>query len=111
MKPNTYTKLYVHCVFTPKGRTSLLTDSIRDRVHRYIYGTVKEKKCYPVVINGTKDHVHILLGFGPTVCISDLIRPMTALSLSTFSLICFTSIAILNSPLVLGYQFAHACLL
>lgn len=74
MKPNTYTKLYAHCVFTPKGRSSLLTDSIRDRVHKYIYGIVIEKKCYPVAINGTKDHVHILLGFRPTVCISDLIR-------------------------------------
>jgi len=74
MKPNTYTKLYAHCVFTPKGRNSLLTDSIRDRVHKYIYGIIKEKKCYPVAINGTKDHVHILFGFGPTICISDLIR-------------------------------------
>ena len=74
MKPNTYTKLYVHCVFSPKGKTCLLTDSIRDRVHKYIYGIVKEKKCYPVAINGTKDHIHILLGFGPTVSISDLIR-------------------------------------
>jgi putative transposase len=74
MKPNTYTKLYAHCVFTPKGRSSLLTDSIRGRVHKYIYGTIKEKKCYPVAINGTRDHIHILLGFAPTISISDLIR-------------------------------------
>jgi putative transposase len=74
MKPNTYTRLYAHCVFTPKGKSSLLTDSIRDRVHKYIYGIIKEKKCYPVAINGTKDHIHILIGFGPTISISDLIR-------------------------------------
>ncbi|MBW6502268.1 MAG: IS200/IS605 family transposase [Bacteroidales bacterium] len=74
MKPNTYTKLYAHCVFTPKGRHSLLTDSIRDRVHKYIYGIIKEKKCFPVAINGTKDHIHILIGFVPTTCISDLLR-------------------------------------
>ena len=74
MKPNTYTKLYPHCVFTPKGKASLLTDSIRDRVHKYVYGIIKEKKCYPVAINGTKDHIHILVGFPPTVNICDLIR-------------------------------------
>ena len=74
MKPNTYTKMYVHCVFSPKGKRSLLVDSIRDRVHKYIYGIIKEKKCYPVAINGTKDHIHILFGFGPTICISELIR-------------------------------------
>jgi putative transposase len=74
MKPNTYTRLYAHCVFTPRGKASLLTDSIRERVHKYIYGIIKEKKCFPVAINGTKDHIHILVGFGPTVCLSDLVR-------------------------------------
>jgi len=74
MKPNTFTRLYVHCVFTPKGKDSMLTDSIRIRIHKYIYGIIKEKKCYPVAINGTKDHIHILVGFIPTISISDLIR-------------------------------------
>jgi len=74
MKPNTYTKLYVHYVFTPKGRDSLLTDSIRDKVHKYIYGVIKEKKCFPVIINGTKDHIHLLIGFNPLISISDLVR-------------------------------------
>jgi putative transposase len=74
MKPNTFTKLYVHAVFSPKGKTSLLTDSIRGNVHKYIYGILKKKKCYPVAINGTKDHIHILYGFPPIISISDLIR-------------------------------------
>jgi len=74
MKPNTYTKLYAHLVFTPKGRTSMLTDSIRAKTHKYIYGIIIEKKCFPVVINGTRDHIHILAGFSPTIAISDLVR-------------------------------------
>ncbi len=74
MKPNTYSKLYAHIVFTPKGRASLLTDPIRTLIHKYIYGIIVEKKCYPLAINGTKDHVHILVGFPPTIAISDLIR-------------------------------------
>jgi putative transposase len=74
MKSNTYTKLYAHIVFSPKGRNSLLTDRIRIIVHKYIYGTIIEKKCYPVLINGTTDHIHILVGFPPTIAISDLVR-------------------------------------
>jgi REP element-mobilizing transposase RayT len=74
MKPNTYSKLYAHLVFTPRGRTCLLADSIRESVHRYIYGIITEQKCYPVAINGTKDHYHLLVGFPPTMAISDLIR-------------------------------------
>jgi len=74
MKPNTYSKLYAHIVFTPKGRNSLITDSIRVPLHKYIYGIITEKKCYPVAINGTNDHIHILTGFPPTIALSDLIR-------------------------------------
>ena len=47
MKPNTYTKFYAHCVFTPKGKSSLLTESIRDRVNKYVLNQEehhKEKK-------------------------------------------------------------------
>jgi len=74
MKPNTFTKLYVHCIFTPKGRNSLLNDSIRIKVHKYIYGIIQEKKCFPVAINGTKDHIHLRIGFPPTITIADLMR-------------------------------------
>ena len=74
MKPNTYTKLYAHCVFTPKGRHNMLNDSIRDNVHKYIYGIIEGKKCKPIAINGTHDHIHILLGFIPSLSIENLVR-------------------------------------
>jgi putative transposase len=74
MKPNTYTKLYAHCVFAPKGRHSLLKEPVREKVHKYIYGIIKGEKCIPIAINGTEDHVHILVGFYPQLAISDFVR-------------------------------------
>ena len=74
MKPNTYTKLYAHCIFTPKGRGSLLRESVRVNIHKYICGIIKGLKCFPVAINGTEDHIHILAGFNPSISISDLMR-------------------------------------
>jgi putative transposase len=74
MKPDAYTKLYAHYIFTPKGRQCMLIDSIREKVHKYIYGIIKGKFCYPIAINGTRDHIHILTGFCPTITISDLVR-------------------------------------
>jgi len=52
----------------------MLTDSILTITQKYIYGIIVEKKCYPVAINGTIDHIHILVGFPPTIAISDLVR-------------------------------------
>jgi REP element-mobilizing transposase RayT len=74
MKANTYTKLYAHCVFTPRGRHSLLKESIEEKVHKYIYGIIKGKNCNPIAINGTDDHIHILVGFCPSLSIEDLVR-------------------------------------
>jgi putative transposase len=74
MKPNTFTKLYAHFVFSPKGRACLLKEPIINDIHKYIYGIIKEKKCNPIAINGTEDHIHILVGFNPSICISDFIR-------------------------------------
>ena len=74
MKPNTYTKLYAHCVFTPLGRQSMLKDPVRLNVHKYIYGVIKGKNCFPVAINGTIDHIHLLIGFCPSIAIENLVR-------------------------------------
>jgi putative transposase len=74
MKPNTYTKLYAHCIFTPRGRHSMLKEPIRVNVHKYIYGIIKGKNCNPIAINGTSDHIHILVGFCPSISIENLVR-------------------------------------
>jgi len=74
MKPNTYTKLYVHCVFSPKRRYSISDNTLNEKVFKYIYGIIKEKGCFPVIINGMSDHIHILVGFKPEISISDLVR-------------------------------------
>jgi putative transposase len=74
MKPNTYTRLYVHCIFTPKGHEALLSEEYQSKIHKYIYGTIEAKGCVPIAINGSTDHVHILTRFKPKTCIEDLIR-------------------------------------
>jgi len=59
MKPNTFTKLYIHIVFAPRGRRALPDDSLIVKLHKYIYGIIKEKQCFPMIVNGMNDHVHI----------------------------------------------------
>lgn len=43
-------------------------------VHKYIYGIILGLNGYPVAINGTNDHVHILSGFRPAMSIENLVR-------------------------------------
>jgi putative transposase len=71
---NTYTQLYVHIVFAVKGRTNLISHAWKEELYKYISGTITGKKQKLMTINGTTDHVHLLIGFNPDCSISDLVR-------------------------------------
>jgi len=51
-----------------------LHDEKRQRVYQYINGIIKNLKHKPIIINGTPDHIHILVGLNPSKNISDLVK-------------------------------------
>ncbi|PKL84007.1 MAG: transposase [Ignavibacteriae bacterium HGW-Ignavibacteriae-3] len=71
---DTYSQLYVHIIFSVKGREPLIKDSIKNELYAYIGGIIKNKGQKPIAINGTADHIHILVGFKPDKSISELVR-------------------------------------
>jgi putative transposase len=44
--------------------------------------TCLNKKCISIAINGTEDHVHVLLSLHPTVALSDLVKTLKTSSSS-----------------------------
>jgi hypothetical protein len=46
IRPNTYTQIYIHVVFTVQNRASLISDKWQERLYRYIIEIIKimEKK-------------------------------------------------------------------
>jgi REP element-mobilizing transposase RayT len=72
--PGTFTQIYIHAIFAVKGRQNLLQKPWREDVFKYIAGIIKNKNQKPIIINGVSDHVHILIGLKPILCLSDLIR-------------------------------------
>jgi len=75
---NTYTRIYIHIVFTVKGRQNLIEKKWKDDLYKYICGIVngKEQKVY--AIGGIADHIHILISIKPDIAISDLVRDIKA---------------------------------
>jgi len=71
---NTYTQIYLQFVFAVKGRQSLIHDGFREELHKYITGIVENRKQKLIAINSMPDHIHILVGFGTTITIADLIH-------------------------------------
>ena len=76
--PNTYTQIYIHIVFSVKGRQSLIPKQHKSELHGYIMGIIRKKKQTVVEINSMPDHIHILVGITPDTAISDLVRDIKA---------------------------------
>ena len=71
---NTYTQIYMHIVFAVKGRASLIQPSFEDEMYKYICGACHNRKHHVRAINGTKDHIHILVGMHPAESVSALVQ-------------------------------------
>ncbi len=74
MKPGAFTKMYVQLVFAVHKRENILFKSIRPRIFEYISGIIKDQKHKSIIVNGTSDHVHILIGLNPSVSVSDTVH-------------------------------------
>ena len=71
---DTYTQLYIHIVFSVKGRQPLIPKKHKDELHQYITGIITNRKQKLIQINSMPDHIHILVGITPDIAISDLVR-------------------------------------
>lgn len=78
--PNTYTQLYVQFVFAVKGRESLISKIWKDELYKYITGIVQNKKSKLIAINGVSDHIHIFIGYQPSISIPDLVKDIKVAS-------------------------------
>lgn len=71
---NTYTQMYAQVIFSPKGRENLILPSFEERIYKYISGVVKDRGQKLIAINGMPDHLHLFIGFKPSLAIADLVK-------------------------------------
>jgi len=71
---NTYTQLFVHIVFTPMHKAALIKADFEEELFKYITGIAKNYRHKLLCINGTQDHIHILIGLNPEQSISTLVQ-------------------------------------
>ena len=79
---NTYTQIYIHTVFAVAGRQSLIPKEHKTDIYKYITGIVQNKKQKVMAINGMADHVHMLIGLSPDICLSDVVKDIKVASSS-----------------------------
>lgn len=67
-------KVLVHIIFSTKCRQRLLTKTIREELHAYLVGTLRNLDSPAILVNSVEDHVHILCSLSRKYAISKLLE-------------------------------------
>ncbi len=73
---STYLSLHYHIVFGTKNRAPFIDENWRDRLHEYLGGTIRGLGGVPERIDGTVDHVHLLISLKATHRLADVMREL-----------------------------------
>jgi putative transposase len=68
----------VHLIFSTKLRQPLIAPDIRSDLFAYLGGIVRELRDNALIINGTCDHVHMLMRIRPAQSIAEIARIVKA---------------------------------
>jgi len=71
---NTYTQIHIHIIFVVKYRTAMIQHSWKDELYKYITGIIRSNNQKLIIINGTENHLHILIGYRPHQSLADIVQ-------------------------------------
>lgn len=71
---NTFSQIYLQFVFAVNHRESLISKEHKEELHRYITGLVQNRKAKMLAIHCMPDHIHLFVGFKPTILIADFVK-------------------------------------
>ena len=77
---NTYSQVYLQFIFAVKGRQNLIHKKYNNELQKYITGVVQNRKQKMLAINNVPDHLHMLIGFGTTMSISDFMEEVKSIA-------------------------------
>ena len=75
---NTYTQLYIQCVFAVKFREAMLHPEWDHELRLYITTVLQNNGHKMLAINNMEDHMHFFVGLNPKHSISDMMKSAKA---------------------------------
>ena len=70
----------LHIVFATKRRVSTIPENLKGELYNYICGISRNKNTSVIAINGTGNHIHMLVDLSPTISLSEYVRDIKQFS-------------------------------
>ncbi len=71
---STYTQILYQIVFSTRSHENTLAMKELEKLYHYIFGILKNKKCFLYKIGGVENHIHVIMSLHPTVALSGLMK-------------------------------------
>ena len=71
---HSFNKIWIHAIWTTKGRISFIQNSIEPRLHQFIKEQLREQGCIVRIVNGMPDHIHCLFILNRNKSIAEVIK-------------------------------------
>ena len=71
---DTFSQIYIHLVFSVKGRQNIIHKVWREELFKYVSGIIKGRDQKVYAIGGMHDHIHILISLRPNCMASELVN-------------------------------------
>ena len=72
--PKTYVSLYIHCVFSTKGRLPLIPPDVQRPLWSAMVRIARDHGMKALAVGGTRDHSHALLSLPSTIAVSKAVQ-------------------------------------
>ncbi|MBL7810954.1 MAG: IS200/IS605 family transposase [Bacteroidetes bacterium] len=66
----------IHIVFSTKHRQPLIYSPFEEQLHAYLGGICKNLECFPIIVGGYTDHVHILCMLSKKMALMKLLETL-----------------------------------
>ena len=77
---SSYRHVYYHLVFHTKSSNPTISNQHCESLYAFIWGIVKNKNSKLLQINGTEDHLHLLLNIHPSHSVADMVKDIKVFS-------------------------------
>ncbi len=72
--PSAWTQNFYHTVFSTKQRVALITPELESRLCPFMGGILRDLRCTLLAVNGTPDHVHLLVRYRADLSHSEMLQ-------------------------------------
>jgi putative transposase len=73
-RQGTFSELYYHFIWTTKGRIPIIDGEIENVIKKVLFSKAKELRIVILQVNGTEDHLHLLVRSKPSLAPSSIAK-------------------------------------